>query len=74
MNHLDEVRRRAVSRLSSSGLAQDVRADVQLMVNIPLSLSSKYRHIAAESMVRDNATGRNRQEVRSASSFHLRAN
>ncbi|XP_029978630.1 E3 ubiquitin-protein ligase RNF31-like isoform X1 [Sphaeramia orbicularis] len=60
---MDEVRKKAHSRLSSSGLAQDVKVEVQTMANIPLSLSEKYRHFGAEAMLRDNTTSRNRPEV-----------
>ncbi|KAI3355465.1 hypothetical protein L3Q82_018304 [Scortum barcoo] len=60
---MDEVRRRAQSLLSSSGSAQDVKAEVQMMARIPLPLSEKYRHFGVEAMLRDNTTGRSRQEV-----------
>lgn len=60
---MDELRRRAQSLLSSSGSAQDVKAEVQMMASIPLPLSEKYRHFGVESMLRDNTSGRNRQEV-----------
>ncbi|XP_056155351.1 E3 ubiquitin-protein ligase RNF31 [Lampris incognitus] len=60
---LEEERRRAVSYLSSSGSAQDVKSEIQTMANIPLALSDKYLHIPAEAMLRDNVVSQNRQEV-----------
>ncbi|XP_030254798.1 E3 ubiquitin-protein ligase RNF31 [Sparus aurata] len=60
---MDEVRRRCQSLLSVSGSAQDVKADVQTMANIPLPLSEKYRHFGAEAVLRENTAGRNKQEV-----------
>ena len=60
---MDEVRRRAQSVLSSSGVAQDVKADVQTMASIALPLSEKYRHLTAEDMLRENTASRSKQEV-----------
>lgn len=60
---MDEVRRRAQSLLSSSGSAQDVKAEVQTMAGIPLPLSEKYRHFGVEAMLKENTACRNRQEV-----------
>lgn len=60
---MDEVRRRSQSLLSSSGSAQDVKAEVQTMAGISLPLSEKYRHIGVEAMLRENTACRNRQEV-----------
>ncbi|XP_019110054.2 E3 ubiquitin-protein ligase RNF31 [Larimichthys crocea] len=60
---MDEVRRRSLSLLSSSGNAQDVKAEVQTMAGIPLPLSEKYRQFGVEAMLRENTAGRNRQEV-----------
>ncbi|KAM3860391.1 E3 ubiquitin-protein ligase RNF31-like [Diretmus argenteus] len=60
---LEEIRRRAKSHLSSSGSAQDVKAEVQAMANLPLTLSEKYCHITAEAMLKENAAGHSRQEV-----------
>ncbi|KAJ8268636.1 hypothetical protein COCON_G00138080 [Conger conger] len=59
---LDQVMGRGQACLSSSGSAQEVRADVVAMANIPLPLSAKYRHVAAETMVAENGAGNNRQE------------
>ncbi|KAM7369634.1 hypothetical protein PAMP_010940 [Pampus punctatissimus] len=61
--HLDEVRRRAQSLLSSPGSAQDVKVEVQTMASVPLPPSEKYLHFAAEAMLRENTTGRSRLEV-----------
>uniref|UniRef100_A0A672GYE2 Uncharacterized protein n=1 Tax=Salarias fasciatus TaxID=181472 RepID=A0A672GYE2_SALFA len=55
---MDEVRLRARSLLSSSGLAQDVKAEVQTMAAFPLPPSEKYRHLAAEAMLKENTGGR----------------
>ncbi|XP_062335867.1 E3 ubiquitin-protein ligase RNF31-like isoform X1 [Osmerus eperlanus] len=62
VREFEDVRRRAESRLSISGLAQDVKADVQTMANVPLPLSEKYSHIKAKTMVMENATRASRQE------------
>lgn len=60
---MDEARGRAQSLLSSSGSAQEVKADVQTMATIELPLSEKYRHVSAEVMLKENSAGRNKQEV-----------
>ncbi|XP_029955451.1 E3 ubiquitin-protein ligase RNF31 [Salarias fasciatus] len=60
---MDEVRLRARSLLSSSGLAQDVKAEVQTMAAFPLPPSEKYRHLAAEAMLKENTAGDSEQEV-----------
>ncbi|KAF7647967.1 hypothetical protein LDENG_00163850 [Lucifuga dentata] len=60
---LEEVRRRAQSLLSSSGSAQDVKAEVQIMAGLPLPPSEKYRHLAAEAMLMENTAALNRQEI-----------
>ncbi|XP_071340705.1 E3 ubiquitin-protein ligase RNF31-like [Trachinotus anak] len=60
---MDEVRTRAQSLLSSSGSAQNVKAEVQTMASIALPLSEKYHHLPAEVMLRENTVCRNRQEV-----------
>ncbi|XP_054478483.1 E3 ubiquitin-protein ligase RNF31-like [Anoplopoma fimbria] len=60
---MEEVQRRALSLLSSSGLAQDVKAEVQAMAAILLPLSEKYRHLGVEAMLRENMACRNTQEV-----------
>lgn len=63
---LDDVRRRAQSALSLSGSAQDVKADVQTMANLPLGPSEKYRHLQVEAMLRENTDQATRQEVKLA--------
>lgn len=60
----EEVRRRAESLLSYSGSAQALKADVQFMANVPLSLSDKFHHITAQTMVTQNIAGHSREEVR----------
>ncbi|XP_056289401.1 E3 ubiquitin-protein ligase RNF31-like isoform X2 [Pseudoliparis swirei] len=60
---MEEVRRRSQSLLSSSGSAQDVKAEVQTMAALPLPLSEKYRHLGVEAMLAENTTCRNTQEV-----------
>uniref|UniRef100_A0AAY4A234 RBR-type E3 ubiquitin transferase n=1 Tax=Denticeps clupeoides TaxID=299321 RepID=A0AAY4A234_9TELE len=62
MAQLEEVRSRAEMSLSSSSSAQEVRTGVTAMANLALPLSSKYCHIAAENMVKENSTGNNRKE------------
>ncbi|XP_028834240.1 E3 ubiquitin-protein ligase RNF31 isoform X2 [Denticeps clupeoides] len=63
MAQLEEVRSRAEMSLSSSSSAQEVRTGVTAMANLALPLSSKYCHIAAENMVKENSTGNNRKET-----------
>ncbi|XP_054607891.1 E3 ubiquitin-protein ligase RNF31 isoform X2 [Nothobranchius furzeri] len=60
---MDEVRQKARSVLSSSGSAQDVKADIQTMAAIALHVSEKYRHLPAETMLRENTENRPRPEV-----------
>ncbi|XP_037549700.1 E3 ubiquitin-protein ligase RNF31 [Nematolebias whitei] len=60
---MDEVRQRAQLLLTSSGSAQDVKADVQTMASIALPFSEKYRHLTAEAMLKENTAGRSRQEA-----------
>lgn len=60
---MDEVRRRAQSLLSSSGSAQDVKAEVQAMAAIPLLVSEKYCHMTAEAILRENTAGCSKSEV-----------
>nr|XP_029482191.1 E3 ubiquitin-protein ligase RNF31-like [Oncorhynchus nerka] len=59
----EEVRRRAESLLSYSGSAQALKTDVQFMANVPLSLSDKFHHITAQTMVTQNIAGQSREEV-----------
>lgn len=63
-DQLEEVRVNAESSLSSPGSAQEMRAGVAAMANIPLPPSCKFRYIAAESMLTENSSGNNRNEVR----------
>lgn len=63
---MDDVRARAQSALSLSGSAQDVKADVQTMANLPLPPSEKYRHLGVEAMLRENTDQATRQEVKMA--------
>lgn len=61
---LQEVRSQAEVCLYSGGRVVEVRAGVMAMANLPLPPCSKYRHIAAETMVIQNSVGNNRKEVR----------
>lgn len=63
---MDDVRRRAQSVLSLSGSAQDVKADVHTMANLPLPPSEKYCHLGVEAMLRENTDQATRQEVKLA--------
>ncbi|XP_035026114.1 E3 ubiquitin-protein ligase RNF31 isoform X2 [Hippoglossus stenolepis] len=60
---LQEVRSQTEVCLYSSGRVVEVRAGVMAMANLPLPPCSKYRHIAAESMVIENSFGSNRKET-----------
>lgn len=66
---MDDVRTRAQSALSLSGSAQDVKADVQTMANLPLPLSEKYRHLGVEAMLRENTDQATRHEVKNNTEF-----
>lgn len=66
---MDDIRRRAQSALSLSGSAQDVKADVQTMANLPLQPPEKYRHLGVEAMLRENTDHATRQEVKWAFSI-----
>uniref|UniRef100_A0AAQ6IRZ1 RBR-type E3 ubiquitin transferase n=1 Tax=Anabas testudineus TaxID=64144 RepID=A0AAQ6IRZ1_ANATE len=59
---LQEVRSRAEVCLYSGGRVVEVRAGVMAMANLSLPPCSKYRHIAAETMVIENSFGSNRKE------------
>ncbi|XP_014868890.1 PREDICTED: E3 ubiquitin-protein ligase RNF31 [Poecilia mexicana] len=60
---MEEVRQRAQSLLSSSGLAQDVKAEVLTLASLSLPVSEKYCHLTAEEMLKENTAGRNNLEV-----------
>ncbi|KAI7809639.1 E3 ubiquitin-protein ligase RNF31 isoform X2 [Triplophysa rosa] len=62
-DQLEEVRLNAEGSLCSPGSAQEIRSGVSAMANIPLPPTSKYRHIAAESMLKENSSGNNRKET-----------
>uniref|UniRef100_A0A8C1WKG6 RBR-type E3 ubiquitin transferase n=1 Tax=Cyprinus carpio TaxID=7962 RepID=A0A8C1WKG6_CYPCA len=66
-DQLEEVRVSVEGSLSAPGSAQEMRAGVAAMADIPLPPSSKYRYIAAESMLTENGSGNNRKEVRKLS-------
>ncbi|KAL1006476.1 hypothetical protein UPYG_G00072840 [Umbra pygmaea] len=59
----EEVLTRAEALLASTGNAQVVKDDVQLMANTPMSLSKKFHHIPAQTLVAENITGHSRQEA-----------
>ncbi|KAM4544175.1 E3 ubiquitin-protein ligase RNF31 [Fundulus diaphanus] len=60
---MEEVRQTAQSLLASSGLAQDVKAQVLTLASIALPVSEKYRHLTAEEMLKENTAGRSKPEV-----------
>ncbi|KAM8823805.1 E3 ubiquitin-protein ligase RNF31-like isoform 2-T4 [Spinachia spinachia] len=60
---MEEVRRRSQSLLSSSGSAQDGKAEVQTTAGVLLPLSEKYRLLGAETMLRENTACSNTLEV-----------
>ncbi|XP_076018488.1 E3 ubiquitin-protein ligase RNF31 [Genypterus blacodes] len=60
---LQEVRSRAEVCLYSGGRVLEVRSGVMALANLPLPPCSKYRHIAAETMVIENSFGSNRKET-----------
>ncbi|XP_028290354.1 E3 ubiquitin-protein ligase RNF31-like isoform X2 [Gouania willdenowi] len=60
---MEELRRSAQTLLSSSGLPQSVKAEVQAMADSPLPLSEKFQHLTAENMLRENCVGSTKQEV-----------
>ncbi|XP_048866204.1 LOW QUALITY PROTEIN: E3 ubiquitin-protein ligase RNF31 [Brienomyrus brachyistius] len=61
-DQLEEMRAKAEARLSATGSSTEVKADILAMADIPLPLSAKYRHIAAEAMVEGNGAGESRHE------------
>lgn len=60
---MEEVRRRAQALLSSSGSAQEVKAQVQVLAGMSLPLSEKYQLLRAEVMLQENTAGCSKQEV-----------
>lgn len=62
-DQLEEVRINAERSLCTPGSAQEIRAGVVAMANIPFPPSSKYCYIAAESMLTENCSGNNRKET-----------
>ncbi|XP_047205214.1 E3 ubiquitin-protein ligase RNF31 [Girardinichthys multiradiatus] len=60
---MEEVRQRAQSLLSSSGSAQDVKAEVLTLASIALPVSEKYLRLTAEEMLKENTAGRSNLEV-----------
>lgn len=60
---MEEVRQRAKLRLSLSGLAQDVKAEVLTLASIALPVSQKYLHLTAEEMLKENTAGCKNLEV-----------
>ncbi|XP_051984117.1 E3 ubiquitin-protein ligase RNF31-like [Xyrauchen texanus] len=62
-DQLEEVRANAEESLFSPVCAQEMRAVVTAMANIPLPPSSKYRYIAAENMLKENSSGNTRKET-----------
>ncbi|XP_028329514.1 E3 ubiquitin-protein ligase RNF31 isoform X1 [Gouania willdenowi] len=60
---LQDVRGRAEVCLYSGGRVSEVRAGVTAMANLPLPPCSKYCHVAAETMVKENSFGNNRKET-----------
>uniref|UniRef100_A0A3P8U355 Uncharacterized protein n=1 Tax=Amphiprion percula TaxID=161767 RepID=A0A3P8U355_AMPPE len=59
---LQDARSRAEVCLYSGGRVVEVRTGVMALANLPLPPCSKYRHIAAETMVIENSFGNNRKE------------
>ncbi|XP_054870374.1 E3 ubiquitin-protein ligase RNF31-like isoform X2 [Amphiprion ocellaris] len=60
---LQDARSRAEVCLYSGGRVVEVRTGVMALANLPLPPCSKYRHIAAETMVIENSFGNNRKET-----------
>ncbi|XP_024135802.1 E3 ubiquitin-protein ligase RNF31 isoform X1 [Oryzias melastigma] len=60
---MEEVRRRAQALLSSSGSAQEVKAQVQVLAGMSLPLSEKYQLLRAEVMLQENTAGCSKQEA-----------
>lgn len=69
-DQLEEVRLNAERSLCSPGSTQEIRSGVTAMANIPFPPTSKYRYIAAESMLTENSSGSNRKEVRKRQTFY----
>ncbi|XP_041847538.1 E3 ubiquitin-protein ligase RNF31 isoform X2 [Melanotaenia boesemani] len=60
---LQDVRTQAEVCLYSGGRVVELRTGVVAMANLPLPPCSKYRHIAAETMIMENSFGSNRKET-----------
>ncbi|XP_077411174.1 E3 ubiquitin-protein ligase RNF31-like [Vanacampus margaritifer] len=59
---MEAARRRGLALLTS-GMAQSLKAEVQLMANFLMPLSQKYRHLNVETMLRENVSGSDRAQV-----------
>lgn len=66
---LEEIRSQAEACLSRPGSVQDIRNAVTAVANISLPPSTKYRYIAAETMLIENSAGSNKKEVRMKGNF-----
>uniref|UniRef100_A0A8C7Y1W6 RBR-type E3 ubiquitin transferase n=1 Tax=Oryzias sinensis TaxID=183150 RepID=A0A8C7Y1W6_9TELE len=60
---MEEVRRRAQALLSSSGSAQEVKTQVQILASMSLPLREKYQLLRADAMLQENTAGCNTREA-----------
>ncbi|KAL7869891.1 hypothetical protein AOLI_G00138790 [Acnodon oligacanthus] len=61
--HFEDLRKKAESCLSTSASAQEAKLFALAMAETAMPLSSRYKHIPAETIISDNVPGKNRQEV-----------
>ncbi|XP_077481048.1 E3 ubiquitin-protein ligase RNF31-like [Stigmatopora argus] len=59
---MEEARKRGEALLTS-GVIHNLKPDVQLLADLPLPLSQKYRHLMVGTMLKDNVSGDNKAQV-----------
>ena len=62
--HFEDLRKKAESCLSTSASAQEAKLIVMAMAETAMPLSTRYKHIPAETFISDNVAKKNQQEVR----------
>ncbi|XP_072522881.1 E3 ubiquitin-protein ligase RNF31-like isoform X2 [Salminus brasiliensis] len=59
----EDLRKKAELCLSTSGSVQEAKPFITAMAEIARPLSSRYQHISIDSIISDNITGKERQEI-----------
>uniref|UniRef100_A0A4W4GZP1 RBR-type E3 ubiquitin transferase n=1 Tax=Electrophorus electricus TaxID=8005 RepID=A0A4W4GZP1_ELEEL len=60
----EELKARAESCLATSGSVQKVRPFITAMAETAVPVSTRYQHIPAENIIKENIAGKNQKEVR----------